>query len=254
MFATVPLCDSPIMRIYILSGMKAVGADEIVEEDESGEFDPQGSDDVNPEEEAEVDVVDEEEETEIQVDHMLNNDIEDDDQPSPIPPSHVYNPPQHMTNMDMHDDETSTSVFYNPYVIECRNILCKFRLAASYKKKKDSWEIASIDPPHSCIATNVEQDHRKLSIALICQDILPLVNKDPSVKVIESLSLFWAFDPCIKGFAFYKPIIQIAGTCLYSKYRGTLLMAVAQDDNNNVFPIAFALVEGETAGGWGFFL
>ena len=132
-----------------------------------------------------------------------------------------------MTNMDLHDDETSNSVFNNSYprsegelkvgdmfltkeefvlaikkfhmnnsadftmkrtdsrryVIECRNMLCKFLLAASYKKKDDSWEIASIDPPHSCIATNVEQDHRKLSAALICQDILPLVNKDPSVKV-----------------------------------------------------------------------
>lgn len=31
-------------------------------------------------------------------------------------------------------------------------------------------------------------------------------------------------------------------------------MAVAQDGNSNVFPIAFALVEGETTGGWGFFL
>lgn len=31
-------------------------------------------------------------------------------------------------------------------------------------------------------------------------------------------------------------------------------MDVAQDDNNNVFPIAFALFEGETAGGWGLFL
>ena len=89
---------------------------QITSQDESGEFDPQWSDDVNPEVEAEVDVVDEkEEETEIQVDHMLNNDDEDDDQPPPIPPSHVYNPPQHMTNMDLHDDETSNSVFYNPY-------------------------------------------------------------------------------------------------------------------------------------------
>ncbi|KAI5391380.1 hypothetical protein KIW84_076257 [Lathyrus oleraceus] len=185
------------------------------------------------------------------------------------------------------------------YVIECRNILCKFRLAASYKKKSDSWEIASIEPPHSCIATNVEQDHRKLSAALICQDILPLVNKDPSMKasirqledsykelprflwalktyvprtvaIMETLPamtpdgtyvtcnrifhrLFWAFDPCIKGFAFCKPIIQIDGTWLYGKYKGTLLMAVAQDSNNNVFPISCALVEGETGGGWGFF-
>lgn len=34
------------------------------------------------------------------------------------------------------------------------------------------------------------------------------------------------------------------------KYKGTLLMTVTQDDNNNnIFPIAFSLVEGETAGG-----
>jgi hypothetical protein len=37
------------------------------------------------------------------------------------------------------------------------------------------------------------------------------------------------------------------------KYKGTLLMTVAQDDNINTFSIAFALVERETAGGWSFF-
>ena len=31
-------------------------------------------------------------------------------------------------------------------------------------------------------------------------------------------------------------------------------MAVAQDGNNNIFPVAFALVEGETGGAWSFFL
>ena len=31
-------------------------------------------------------------------------------------------------------------------------------------------------------------------------------------------------------------------------------MAVAQDGNNNIFPIAFALVEGEIGGAWIFFL
>ena len=31
-------------------------------------------------------------------------------------------------------------------------------------------------------------------------------------------------------------------------------MVVAQDGNNNIFPIAFALVEGETGGAWSFFL
>ncbi|XP_050897911.1 uncharacterized protein LOC127104800 [Lathyrus oleraceus] len=66
--------------------------------------------------------------------------------------------------------------------------------------------------------------------------------------------LFWAFQPCIKGFAFCKPVVQVDGTWLYGKYRGTLLMAVAQDGNRNIFPIAFALVEGETEEAWSFFL
>ncbi|CAK8544856.1 unnamed protein product [Lathyrus sativus] len=66
--------------------------------------------------------------------------------------------------------------------------------------------------------------------------------------------LFWAFEPCIRGFSFCKPIVQIDGTWLYGKYKGTLLMAVAQDGNGNIFPIAFALVEGETKDGWSFFL
>lgn len=66
--------------------------------------------------------------------------------------------------------------------------------------------------------------------------------------------LFWAFQPCIKGFAFCKPVVQVDGTWLYGKYMGTLLMAVAQDENKNIFPIAFALVEGETEEAWSFFL
>lgn len=31
-------------------------------------------------------------------------------------------------------------------------------------------------------------------------------------------------------------------------------MTMAKEDNNNIFPISFALLEGETDGGWSFFL
>ncbi|XP_073223452.1 uncharacterized protein [Cicer arietinum] len=55
--------------------------------------------------------------------------------------------------------------------------------------------------------------------------------------------LFWAFVPCISVFKFYKPIVQVDGTWLYGKYKGTLLVAVAQDGNDNVIPIAYAIVE-----------
>ncbi|CAJ2653869.1 unnamed protein product [Trifolium pratense] len=66
--------------------------------------------------------------------------------------------------------------------------------------------------------------------------------------------LFWAFKPCIQAFAHCKPIVQVDGTWLYGKYKGTLLLAVAQDGNAHIFPVAFAIVEGETKDAWNFFL
>ncbi|XP_073219581.1 uncharacterized protein [Cicer arietinum] len=37
---------------------------------------------------------------------------------------------------------------------------------------------------------------------------------------------------------------HVDGTWLYDKYKGTLLVAVAQDGNDNIISIAYALVEG----------
>lgn len=70
----------------------------------------------------------------------------------------------------------------------CCNELCMFILTRSYRKKSDTWEISSMDPPYSYTTTNLLQDHRKLSSQLICHDIFPLVDKDPSAKVITIIS------------------------------------------------------------------
>ncbi|RYQ89453.1 hypothetical protein Ahy_B09g096091 isoform I [Arachis hypogaea] len=66
--------------------------------------------------------------------------------------------------------------------------------------------------------------------------------------------VFWSYYPCIRAFRHCKPIVQVDGTHLYGKYKGCLLVAVSQDGNNNIVPIAFAIVEGETSDAWHFFL
>nr|XP_025616625.1 uncharacterized protein LOC112708920 [Arachis hypogaea] len=66
--------------------------------------------------------------------------------------------------------------------------------------------------------------------------------------------LFWMFPPCIEAFRHCKPLVSIDGTHLYGKYGGTLLVAIAQDGNSNILPVAFALVEGENVESWSFFL
>jgi len=57
---------------------------------------------------------------------------------------------------------------------------------------------------------------------------------------------FWAFGPCIEDFKYCKLVVQVDGTFLTGKYHATLLTTIAQDGNRNIFPLAFAIVEGET--------
>ncbi|XP_025640834.1 uncharacterized protein [Arachis hypogaea] len=75
---------------------------------------------------------------------------------------------------------------------------------------------------------------------------------DESTKYFHRL--FWKFPPCVEAFKHCKPLIGINGTHLYKKYGGTLLLAIVQDGNSNILPVAFALVEGENAESWAFFL
>ncbi|KAK5775045.1 hypothetical protein PVK06_042912 [Gossypium arboreum] len=66
--------------------------------------------------------------------------------------------------------------------------------------------------------------------------------------------MFWTFDPCVPAFPHCKPFVQVDGTWLYGKYTQILLIAVAQDGNRNVLPIAFAIVDKENMESWEFFL
>ena len=66
--------------------------------------------------------------------------------------------------------------------------------------------------------------------------------------------VFWAFKPSIEGFANCRPVLSIDGTHLYGKYKGTLLIAMGCDRNNQLFPLAFAITEGENIDSWGWFL
>ena len=58
--------------------------------------------------------------------------------------------------------------------------------------------------------------------------------------------VFWSFGPCIQGFNYCKLVVQVNGTFLTGRYQGTLLTTLAQDGSRNIFPLAFAIVEGET--------
>ena len=66
--------------------------------------------------------------------------------------------------------------------------------------------------------------------------------------------MFWSFKPSIIGFEYCCPILSIAGTHLYGKYKDTLLIAMGCDENNQLFLLTFAITEGENIDSWGWFL
>ncbi|XP_057540802.1 uncharacterized protein LOC130818660 [Amaranthus tricolor] len=75
---------------------------------------------------------------------------------------------------------------------------------------------------------------------------------DPTRVMFQRI--FWAFRPSIKGFPHCRPLISIDGTHFYGKYRGTLMIAMVIDANSQLFPLAFAVVEGESNDTWSWFL
>ena len=75
------------------------------EEDESDE-------DNHPE----VDVIDQEEEyDEAMIAFMVNDDAVDQEYEL-VPTSHAYDPPFHMTNLNLGEDKPASDVFHNPYM------------------------------------------------------------------------------------------------------------------------------------------
>ena len=59
-----------------------------------------------------------------------------------------------------------------------------------------------------------------------------------------------SFDPYIKGFQYYKSPINADDTYLYKRYDEKLLIAIAFDANNELFPLAFAIVDEENNSKW----
>ncbi|KAK1629933.1 hypothetical protein QYE76_004248 [Lolium multiflorum] len=64
---------------------------------------------------------------------------------------------------------------------------------------------------------------------------------------------FWSFEQCTRAFEHCRPVIAVDGTFLTGQYKGTLLVAIANDASNRLVPLAFALVEIENNDNWEWF-
>ncbi|RYR28446.1 hypothetical protein Ahy_B01g052575 [Arachis hypogaea] len=78
--------------------------------------------------------------------------------------------------------------------------------------------------------------------AVVHFETMPAYQGNDLVTDIRVLHhVFWSYYPCIRAFRHCKPVVQVDETHLYGKYKSCLLVAVSQDGNNNIIPIAFAI-------------
>ncbi|KAH1198998.1 hypothetical protein GmHk_18G052459 [Glycine max] len=179
--------------------------------------------------------------------------------------------------MKVHQSFKVVETKSHKYIVCCPNNTEEspfpFYMRAILSKKTDAWKVSQWGGPHTCLNMTMTQDHEKLDSNLIATCVVGMIREDPSIKISliqeriivnfpirvsrehrQFHRVFWTFGQCKEAFKYCKPIIQVDGTHLYDKYRGTLLMATSQDGNGGVLPLAFAMVEGETLTAWSWFL
>ncbi|KAL7241503.1 hypothetical protein ACSBR1_014152 [Camellia fascicularis] len=62
--------------------------------------------------------------------------------------------------------------------------------------------------------------------------------------------LFVAFHGCLYGLQFYRLLLFVDGTFLNGRYKGHLLAATSKDGNQDLFPLACAIVDAENQDNW----
>ncbi|KAF7801212.1 uncharacterized protein G2W53_044657 [Senna tora] len=162
---------------------------------------------------------------------------------------------------------------------------CPWRMRA--RERDYYWEITRYVGPHTCVTPTLTQDNPKMDSTFIASCIVPDVIMTPSIRVsaiIDRIRMMFnttvkykkawrakhkalgrAFGNWDRSYAimprwleaarhFNPGSVVIDGTFLYGKYTGTLLLAVGQDGNKKVVPLAFAIVEKESESSWHWFL
>ena len=66
--------------------------------------------------------------------------------------------------------------------------------------------------------------------------------------------MYVCYKACKESFLTCRPIIGLDGCFLKGYYGGQILAAIGRDPNDQMLPIAFAVVEGETKVSWTWFL
>ncbi|XP_057739645.1 uncharacterized protein LOC130956635 [Arachis stenosperma] len=145
---------------------------------------------------------------------------------------------------------------------------CEWFAYAVKMANEDSWQLRTVNDHHSC---NTVFDIKVMKSKWLAKVFRRKVEENPKLKLgtIQSRTLRkWnvqisrakAFRAkqialaCKESFMKCRPMIGLDGCFLKTPYGGWLLVAMGWDPNDQMLPIAYAVVEAETKDSWTWFL
>ncbi|KAK4404539.1 hypothetical protein Sango_0822500 [Sesamum angolense] len=127
---------------------------------------------------------------------------------------------------------------------------CSWMLRGIFQPNMGLFKITKYAGPHTCLMNEI-----LLSMKLNPGTVVEWLNLDTDRSGVQMLHyVFWAFRSCIEGFRSCRNVISVDGTHLYTKYKHKLLVVVTLDANQQVLPLASALVDEESLASWRWFL
>ncbi|XP_021750407.1 uncharacterized protein LOC110716080 [Chenopodium quinoa] len=173
------------------------------------------------------------------------------------------------------------------YCARCLDVNCGWRLHASVLPDGITWAIKSIqNPEHTCqgLETKNSMVNVKWAMRVLLEDMR--ANNDIPAKSLNDklwkrygvtmaqstlyrvrtkalVDIHSGHDVSYKGIAYAAldglsagriSLISVVGAHLKGNYGGLLLSAVALDGNNEIFPVAWAIVGAEDVESWKFFV
>ncbi|XP_057760980.1 uncharacterized protein LOC130981396 [Arachis stenosperma] len=89
---------------------------------------------------------------------------------------------------------------YRRYVGKCSEFGngCTWLIRLCLRQRKEVWEVKRYNGPHTCLATSISNDHRKLDYHVISAFIMPMIRADASVSIkvlLNATATHFGFRP-----------------------------------------------------------
>ncbi|XP_022880619.1 uncharacterized protein LOC111397883 [Olea europaea var. sylvestris] len=139
--------------------------------------------------------------------------------------------------------------------VVCVDDNCKWMIRASIVKQSAIFMIRKFVAVHTCSLDFRRNVHRHATSPVIAEHILGKLDTPyrsyPPTHIARDMELEFAFGASIRGYMQYlRPVICVDDSHLKGPYKGTLLVATAQDSNKQIYPLARGIVDAETNKSW----